>query len=424
MTANFPSPVLPLIDDIEQGRTTPEAVFATYAARIAASEPRIKAFVHLDVAAAQSATGAGAGRALKGLPVAIKDVFETADMPTAFGSEIYAGHRPVADAAIVMMMRKAGGTIIGKTTTTAFAHLDPTMTENPAAPGHTPGGSSAGSAAAVAGGMVPFAVGTQTGGSVVRPASYSGIAGYKPSYRLLPTVGLKHFSWFLDTVGLFAPTVADAAFLAGALTGRPLRVDGVKASPPALGIIDVPDWGMADKSMGEAVMAVVRAAGRAGSKIVTVGNIALLHEAWEAHAAIQMFESAMALAFEYEHFRERLPPLLRAEQDAAQKIGFDEYDEARAIASRARREMKRIFGGLDVLIQPAAPGPPPATLASTGRAVFNRLWTMTGDPAISVPGMRDSAGLPLGVQVIGPFGDDHKALAAAHFIEGVIARLH
>ncbi|MBX9617580.1 MAG: amidase [Hyphomicrobiales bacterium] len=424
MPPKSPSAVLPLLKRIEEGQITANAAFESYAQVISASEPMIKAFAHLDIESARRQVGASSQQPLKGLPVAIKDVFETSDMPTAFGSEIYASNRPPADAAIVMLSRKAGATIIGKTTTTAFAHLDPTMTENPVAPGHTPGGSSAGSAAAVAGGMVPFAVGTQTGGSVVRPASYCGIAGYKPSYRLLPTVGLKHFSWFLDTVGVFAPTVADAAFFAGALTGRPLRVDGVNAAPPSLGIIDVPDWGMADKSIGEAVMAVVTAAERAGSKIVAVGNVAVLHEAWEAHAAIQMFESAMALAFEYERYRERLPPLVRGELDAAQKIGFAEYDEARAIASRARREMKRIFGALDVLVQPAAPGPPPATLASTGRAVFNRLWTMTGDPAISVPGMRDSAGLPLGVQVIGPFGEDHKTLAAAHFIEGVIARLH
>lgn len=424
MSLKSPPPVLPLITAIAEGRISPGAAFDVYAAQIDARESVIKAFACLDVAAARAGVGAAAALPLRGLPVGIKDVFDTADMPTSFGSDIYAGHQPAADAAIVMMARQAGGTIIGKTTTTAFAHLDPTMTENPAAPGHTPGGSSAGSAAAVAGGLVPFAVGTQTGGSVVRPASYCGIAGFKPSYRLLPAVGLKHFSWFLDTVGLFAPRVADVAFFAGALTGRPLRVDGVKTLPPSLGMIDVPDWEMAEKGMREAVRTVVKAAEAAGSKIIEVRDVAILDEAWDAHGAIQKFEAAIALAFEYERHRPRLAPMVGAELDAAQEVGFAEYDEARAIASRARREMKRIFSTVDLLIQPAAPGPPPPTLASTGRAIFNRLWTMTGDPAIAVPGMRDDAGLPLGVQVIGPFGQDHKALAGAHFIEGVVAKLN
>lgn len=418
-----PAPVLPLLNAIENGDVSAVKTFERYADIIAARESSIKAFAHLDLDSARGDVGKAAHLALKGLPIGIKDVFDTADMPTAFGSAIYEGHRPASDAAIVMMTRHAGGTIAGKTTTTAFAHLDPTMTENPAAPGHTPGGSSAGSAAAVAAGMLPFAIGTQTGGSVVRPAAYCGIVGFKPSYRLLPTIGLKHFSWFLDTVGLFAPSVADVAFFAAALTGRPLRIDGSAYAAPRIGLLEVPDWSLADQSMTDAVMRAAKGAERAGAKLVHFGRNAVLQQAWETHGNIQMYESARSLAFEYDRYRARLAPMVKAELDAAQTITYEAYDEARGIASLARREMKRLFELVDVILMPSAPGAPPATLASTGKALFNRLLTLTGDPALSVPGLNDDAGLPLGVQVIGPFGDDLKALQGAQFIEGVIARL-
>ena len=174
---------------------------------------------------AQSAAKMLAASPLRGLPLAFKDIFDTADMPTAYGTPIYDGHRPRADAALVAMARRAGANIVGKTVTTPFAFLDPARTKNPRNPAHTPGGSSSGSAAAVAAGMVPVAVGTQTGGSVIRPAAYCGVAGYKPSYRMLPTVGVKCFSWSLDTPGFFAASVADVAFAAGAISGRDLRVD-------------------------------------------------------------------------------------------------------------------------------------------------------------------------------------------------------
>jgi len=423
MKPNSPLPVLPQLLDIASGKTSAETVFSAYAERIAAREPTIKAFAHLDVEAARKALAGGAGKRLKGLPVGIKDIFDTADMPTSYGSAIYQGHRPASDAAIVMMTRQAGGTIIGKTTTTAFAHLDPTETENPAAPGHTPGGSSSGSAAAVSGGMVPFAIGTQTGGSVNRPAAYCGIAGFKPSYRILSTVGMKHYSSLLDTVGLFAPTVSDVAYFAEALTGRPLRVDEGKPATPVLGIVEVPDWSLAETEMSEAVMRVARAAERAGAKLVSFGKNAVLQKAWELHGNVQMYEAARSLVFEYERFGARLPPLVKAELDEAQKVTFQAYDEARGAAALARREMGVLFSRVDALIMPAAPGAPPKTLASTGRALFNRLNTLTGDPAVSVPGMVNSQGLPLGIQIVGPFGEDHKALAAARFVEAIIAGL-
>ena len=219
---------LELARRIEAGALSPRAVVELCAEAIATHENEIGAFAALDLDAARQRAEQQqlALLPLRGLPVGIKDIFDTADLPTAYGSPIYAGHRPKADAAMVMLIRRAGGLVLGKTVTTEFASLEPARTRNPRNPAHTPGGSSSGSAAAVAAGMLPLALGSQTGGSVIRPAAFCGVAGFKPSYRLLPTVGMKCFSWSLDTVGLFGASVPDVAFAAAAMSGRDLRVDG------------------------------------------------------------------------------------------------------------------------------------------------------------------------------------------------------
>ena len=219
---------LELARRIEAGALSPRAVVELCAEAVATHESEIGAFAALDLDAARRRVEQQqlAPLPLHGLPVGIKDIFDTADLPTAYGSAIYAGHRPKADAAMVMLIRRAGGLVLGKTVTTEFASLEPAGTRNPRNPAHTPGGSSSGSAAAVAAGMLPLALGSQTGGSVIRPAAFCGVAGFKPSYRLLPTVGMKCFSWSLDTVGLFGASVPDVAFAAAAMSGRDLRVDG------------------------------------------------------------------------------------------------------------------------------------------------------------------------------------------------------
>src|SRR3954467_1929884 len=218
---------LELARRIEAGALSPRAVVELCAEAVATHESKIGAFAALDLDAARR-RGEQQQLALlplRGLPVGIKDIFDTADLPTAYGSAIYAGHRPKADAGVVVPIRRAGGLGLGKTLTTEFASLEPAGTRNPRNPAHTPGGSSSGSAAAVAAGMLPIALGSQTGGSVIRPAAFCGVAGYKPSFRMLPTVGMKCFSWSLDTVGLFAASVTDVAFAAAAISGRDLRID-------------------------------------------------------------------------------------------------------------------------------------------------------------------------------------------------------
>ena len=241
---------------IEKGETTPQEAIRAALDAIDEKDAEIGAFVHVGERKVLLETAARATGPLAGIAVGIKDIFDTRDMPSAYGTPIHEGHRPTVDAAIVSMLRRAGATIIGKTVTTAYAFLDPAGTRNPVAPGHTPGGSSSGSAAAVAAGMVPATVGTQTGGSVLRPAAYCGVTGYKPSFRLVPTVGFKTFSWTLDTAGFFAASAEDVAFLAAAATGRELKVEPADGSKLRIGVFRSGVWEEASGPMRDALQAL------------------------------------------------------------------------------------------------------------------------------------------------------------------------
>jgi len=412
---------LDLARRIESGTLTPAAVIDRCAEAIAAREAEIGAFASLDIAGARArAQNTGA---LHGLPVGIKDIIDTADFPTEYGSPIYAGYRPRADGALVSLVRRAGGVVLGKTVTTELAYLHPGKTRNPRNPAHTPGGSSSGSAAAVAAGMLPIAFGTQTGGSVIRPAAYCGVAGFKPSFRLLPTVGMKCFSWSLDTPGLFAAGVADVAYAAAAITGRDLRVDRTAPLPPRVALVRTHIWSQASEAMRNAVESAARAAENAGAQVSEVTLPTIFEEAFRAHPTVQDFEAYRALAFEYDRHRDRISPILRDLLDAAAAITPQAYDEARRTTRRARHAMTELMTDFDALLTPSAPGAAPHSLASTGTAIFNRLWTLLGTPCVNVPGIDDEAGLPLGVQLVGRFGRDHATLAAALFVETAIARI-
>jgi Asp-tRNA(Asn)/Glu-tRNA(Gln) amidotransferase A subunit family amidase len=335
------------------------------------------------------------------------------------GSEIYDGWVPRADASVVALLRRAGATILGKTTTTAFAFLDPTPTRNPVNPAHTPGGSSAGSAAAVAAGMVPLAIGTQTGGSVIRPASFCGVAAIKPSFRLIPTVGVKCYAWTLDTVGLFAPQVGDLALALEAITGRPTT--GHETRPLRLGVFTQDFAGAAEPASAAALETAVAALRRAGAEVGSVTPPAVMAEAWALHPVIQAFEARQALAWEYDHYRERLPPLLRRELDSSQDVTAEAYDDARRVARAARKQTRDLFGEFEALVTYAAPGAAPHGLGMTGEARFNRLLTLLGTPCVNVPGLRDGSGMPVGIQIIAPFARDHVALDVGRFLERALA---
>jgi Asp-tRNA(Asn)/Glu-tRNA(Gln) amidotransferase A subunit family amidase len=402
---------------IDRNELSPDAAIAQSLEAIDAQDKTIGAFVCYDAAAR-----AGNSGPLRGIAVGIKDIMDTSDFPTEMGSPIYRGWRPRADASVVEMVRAAGATIIGKTTTTAFASRDPTATLNPRNHGHTPGGSSSGSAAAVAAGMIPLALGTQTGGSVIRPASFCGVAAIKPSYRLLPTVGVKCYSWMLDTVGLFAAGVEDLAHGLSAITKRPELSGEAPDKAPRIGLVTQDFAGAPDAESAEALRVAAAAAERAGASVRTIGMPEIVAEAWRIHPIVQEFEAHQALAWEYRVHHDAIPPLTREKLDETVGLLPLAYDEARAISARARKALAKVFDEVDVLLTFSAPGAAPKGLDSTGDARFNRLWTLMGVPCVNIPGYVAEGGLPVGVQVIAGFGDDAGALAAARFVEAALAR--
>jgi len=414
---------LELVRQIETGALTPRAVIDRCAEAIAKRDAEIGAFVTLAIEAARERADQLATLPLRGLPIGVKDIYDTADLPTQYGSAIYAGHRPKADAAMVALIRRAGGVVIGKTVTTEFASLQPARTCNPHNLAHTPGGSSSGSAAAIAAGMVPIALGSQTGGSVIRPAAYCGVVGFKPSFRLLPTIGMKCFSWSLDTVGLFAAGVSDAAFAAALISGRDLRIDGTEPAAPRIALVRTQSWSEASASMQDAIARATRAAEAAGAKVTEVELPPIFEMATQAHGTIQDHEAYRALADEIDRHRDRLGPILREQLDKAAAITPAAYDDARRRARQARRAFVDFMEGIDVLLTPSAPGAAPHGLSSTGKPTFNRIWTLLGTPCVNVPGLFDSAGLPLGVQIVGRFARDRLALEAAAFLQRALATL-
>jgi Asp-tRNA(Asn)/Glu-tRNA(Gln) amidotransferase A subunit family amidase len=415
---------LELARRLEAGDITPAHAIDMCAEAIAKREAEVGAFVTLDLDGARKAAQAEGlkSKPLRGLPVAFKDIVDTADLPTEYGSPIYAGHRPKSDASLVSAIARNGGVTLGKTVTTEFAHQDPGKTRNPHNLKRTPGGSSSGSAAGVAAGFVPIATGTQTGGSVIRPAAYCGVAGYKPSFGLLPTVGIKCLSWHLDTAGLFAAGVADVAFAAAAITDRDLRVDRSPPASPRIAVLREYPWPTASDDMVAAVEVAARAAGAGVARIRDAKLPPVIAAAFKAHATIQGYEACRALAFEYDRHRDRLGKNLREMIEAGTRISADAYDDARRTASRARQALAELMGDVDVILSPSAPGIAPEGLASTGTSVFNRLWTLMGGPCVNVPGLADDNGMPLGVQVIGRFGTDRATLEAALFVESALAK--
>ena len=406
---------------IERGALTPDVLARATLARIATEDAALGTFVCVlsaDEAADQAQRLRGP---LAGVPVAVKDIFDTRNLPTSYGSAIYAAQPARVDAAVVSALRRAGGLVIGKSSTTEFAYLHPTVTHNPRAPGRTPGGSSAGSAAAVAAGLVPLALGTQTGGSVIRPASYCGVVGYKPSVGWLPTAGLKCFSWSLDTVGLFARDVADVAWFAQALCGRSLAADeGVTKFPIVVGVPEAYPWDGLSANARAAVALAGSALQAAGVEVRHCRLPPWAGAAFEAHALIQGFEASRCLRWEFEEHPLLLSLLLHDYLQGTRDITAANYEAAQAVATQARVEAKAWLEGFDALLTPSAPDEAPVGYATTGPSTFNRLWTLLGVPCINVPGLVGDGGAPMGLQLIAPLGADARLLAVARRLEQVL----
>ena len=399
-----------------------ESVLRACLERIEAAEPQVRAWQHLDAALALERAreidrGAVQG-VLLGVPLGVKDLIDTADMPTTYGSPIYAGHRPAVDAACVAACREAGAVILGKTVSTEFATFQPGPTRNPRAPAerpHTPGGSSSGSAAAVAAGMVPLAFGTQTAGSIVRPAAYCGVVGYKPTHGLLPLAGIKVLSPSLDTLGVLARSVDDAAFFIGVLARLDLR-----ASLPAglrVGLCPTPNWERASGDARRALAEAGRLLGRAGASVLDVQEPPSWAGLTQAQVDIMGYEALAAFAPERRTHAGQFSAAFSAFLQAALAVDGTRFADAQRLAEQARAEVATLFRTVDVLVAPSTEGEAPAGLEATGNPVFNRMWTLLGVPCVHVPLGVGGAGLPVGVTVIGPRWGDALALAAAAQLE-------
>ncbi|MDP1899028.1 MAG: amidase [Rubrivivax sp.] len=388
-------------------------------ARIAEREPELQAFVVVDAegALAQArALDAGALRGLlHGLPLGVKDLFDTAELPTAYGSPIYAGHRPAADAAAVALCREAGAVVLGKTVTTEFATFHPGPTRNPHHPEHTPGGSSSGSAAAVAAAMVPLALGTQTAASVIRPAAFCGVVGYKPSFGRVSRAGVKSLSETLDTVGGFGHGVRDAALLGAVLTGDLRLLQWQDAAAPRIGLCPTPEWPQADAdtqaTWAQAVAALAPLAAEWVDAALPAGFATLV----PLHKAIMAHEAARALAHERLRHREQLSPALRSLLDDGLAVSGQVQAANQAAAAPLRQQMDALFARHDVLLAPSTLGTAPAGLQATGDPLFCRAWTLLGLPCVHLPFSRGANGLPVGLQLVGRHGDDHRLLAWAEW---------
>ncbi len=392
------------------------------AARIAAREPEVRAWAHLALDEASKHTHSFPQGRLRGLPIGIKDIIDTYDMPTGHGSPIYTNARTPADAACVAMLRAAGAVILGKTAMPEFAAVTPGPTANPHNTVHSPGGSSSGSAAAVADFMVPAALGTQTVGSTIRPASYCGVVGFVPSFQMLPLEGVKTQAQSFDHLGVLARSVEDAAIVSEAIIGS----DGAFGAPdlvqpPRIGLCPSPHWAHAHDStrrvMDEA-MALLRSS---GASVEEADLPASFSDVLDAHMTILMYEISRAMAFEYFNHRSMLSEKLRALLERGFAVRFGDYRDARALLVARRLEADAHVIRYDVLLTPSASGEAPAGINTPSDMLFQRFWTALHLPVVSIPGFTGVTGLPVGIQIVGTRGRDAHLLSVCRWIEQQIS---
>ena len=417
MSALHEMPGTDLLAAVRDGHVGVAEVAQSCLRRIEQREPVVRAFAHHDpelVARSAAALDAsGAATPLRGLPVAVKDLVDTSDQPTELGSAIYAGRRPQEDAAVVTRLRDAGALILGKTVTTEFALFQPGPTANPRDPGHTPGGSSSGSAAATADAMVAVAIGTQTAGSVIRPASFCGVVGFKPTFGALDRTGVKQISPTLDTVGLFGRHVPDIAAVF-----RAVRVGGAPppaplARTPRLGFVRTAAWEQATPQTRRALESLASDLAGRGWDVVERTLPAAFDELTQAQVTVMEVEVARCLAAEDREHPTLLSASTRELIARGRARSTQEYERALDLAAHCRSSLGEVFADLHGLLTPAAVGEAPVGLGSTGDPVFCRAWTLLHCPAVSLPLLHGPRGLPVGVQLVGRPGADDSLLQVA-----------
>ena len=421
--------------EIREGRVTSTELVTACLDRVAEVEPDVQAFAFLDRDHALNQAKAldehrAHGRPtgpLHGVPVAIKDVFDTNDYPTEFGSPIWAGRTPREDAVAVAMLRAAGAVILGKTVTAEYAYFHPGKTRNPHDKARTPGGSSMGSAAAVAAFMVPGAIGTQTNGSTIRPAAFCGVVGFKPTHGLIPRTGALLLSRALDHVGVFARSVEDVGLLAELMAGfdgedpdtrpmarPPLATTAVAEPPlpPRFAFVKSTFWDQAEPVTRDAFAELVEALDQAVSE-VDLGTS--FGRALDFHKTVMEVDMAHNLHRDYETGREQFSSQLRQLVERGRQIPAIQYTAALAGAAPLNATLDEVFNEYDAILTPAAPGEAPVGEA-TGSPVFCTTWTYLGTPAVTLPLLRSEAGLPLGVQLVGKRGNDARLLRTANWL--------
>jgi Asp-tRNA(Asn)/Glu-tRNA(Gln) amidotransferase A subunit family amidase len=404
---------------LSAGTLTAEALTRDCLER-ANARAEVKAWVWLDqqqaLTQARAVDRNGRQGLFAGVPVGVKDVIDTVDMPTQHGSPIYRGNRPFADAACVALVRAAGGVILGKTVTTEFANRDPRETVHPHNPAHTPGGSSSGSAAAVADFQVPVGLGTQTGGSTIRPAAFCGVIGYKPSFGEFSRVGIKMQCHNLDTLGVICRSLEDVALMRGVLLAQELHPVDRTSSAPRIGFCRTPAWEHAD---GDTQALLERTAVKLAAAGATVRDVAVTpSDILDHHRRIFEFEAARNYAYEYELHGDKLSVALRdGLLTPGRALPLSAYVEAIETAEAFRRNLDDLFSNFDVLLAPSAVGEAPEGLDSTGDARFNALWTLAWTPCVTLPAGTGRKGLPLGIQLIGQRFRDEALLDVAAWVE-------
>lgn len=418
-------PVRSLVERLSRREISVESVVRGYLERIRVLDSEVHAWQYVDEESALNRARVldrSVPGPLHGLPLGVKDLIDTADMPTTYGSVRYANHQPTLDAACVAAVREAGAVILGKTVTTEFATFKPGPTRNPRASvdrPHTPGGSSSGSAAAVAAGMVPLAFGTQTAGSIIRPAAYCGVVGYKPTFGTLSLVGVKALAPSLDTLGVLARRVDDAAFL----TGHLARLD---LAPRPIGRLRIaicrqPHEASPSADSLRAIETAAHILERQGVQLVDLDLRNVSDGLTEAQIDIMGYEAAAAFTPERLNPPDGFSPQFKSFLAAGAQVSGERYAAARSLAMRARQAIQAKFDHVDIIVAPSTSGTAPAGLEVTGDPIFNRFWTLLGNPCIHVPTGTGQDDMPTGVTLVAPYGADALALSAAHALETKLA---
>jgi Asp-tRNA(Asn)/Glu-tRNA(Gln) amidotransferase A subunit family amidase len=406
---------------IRNGNLTSERLVEACLERIDKREDEVGAWAYLNpekaLAEARARDKEEPSGLLHGVPFGIKDVIDTADMPTEYGSPIYKDHQPAWDAACVAQVREAGGVILGKTVSTEFATRYAGKTRNPHNLDHTPGGSSSGSGAAVADFMVPLAFGTQTTGSHIRPASYCGIVGYKPSFNTIDRAGLKPLAQSFDTIGIHGRTVRDTVLVATALADRRVADDAWEISgTPKIAFCRTPVWDKADASTQDLVDAAAGDLGKKGAQVTEVTLPAAFDTLAEIHTTLSEFEFCRALSYERIRFPEQISTHLTGRLQHGLQWTRAECDAGWRKVARCAELITHIFSDYDIILAPSAPGEAPRFEDGTGNPIFSQFWTPLGLPCVNLPVLEGPNGLPIGVQVIGPLGEDARALVHAEWV--------